>query len=118
MKLTKMQVSALADKIIDEIKQPIIDNNKNVKESKTYRQFWERKDVQKVCEIAVNYGMDTQNYEVKRFVDQMMDGYFSNKIKPIPYINKSFIESDIIVSTIEHDDLNSLIESIKLKYSK
>lgn len=118
MKLTKMQVSALADKIINEIKQPIIDSNKAIKESKAYKEFDKRKDCQTIIKLLSRKGVNSEAHYVRNLINDMRDNHFADKVKTIPYISRSSIENEIIVSTIEHDDLDSLIQSIKDKYSK
>jgi hypothetical protein len=116
-RLTKMQVKALASRIIEEIKQPIRDHNNKIKESKAYIQFSERKDMQKIVNLSMKYKMEGDNGKIWRYIEELRSTYFADKLIKIPYLSFFEIENDIIVSTIECDNLDSLIESIKQKYS-
>ena len=116
MRLTKMQVSALADKIIGDIQDPISVHNSEVMKTKAYQQFWERSNVQKLLKIAIEGGLDSEDCNLKRVIETMKKNYFKDKFIDIPRLNRHSIENDIIVSTIEYNDLDDLIISIKSKY--
>ena len=128
MKLTKIQISALADKIYSQVSNKIDAENKALKEDPAKFAKWkkENKEYVEVLENAVKYCK-----ELLKFDDDYYTGTIANKdvshtlnvefkktltLKDKP--NKTDIEQDIILETIEDIDISTLVDKLVDKYSK
>lgn len=125
MKLSNKQIEALANKIISELKAPYLKHIKDIENSSEYINFIsENKDCKELSKIASKYSTDSTDsyYSVAGFIKSAQNliktEYFKDKFLEVPRFNHSDIENEITLATIECDNLDSLIESIKFKFAK
>lgn len=127
MKLTNQQVSALANKIKEEIVQPFKDYNENIYNSKEYKNFIsEDKDCKELLKIANKYpsknpsrynSSSVESY-IKNAMSEIKDYYFDDKLKKVPCISLDDLEQEIILGTIDCEGLDKLIETVKSKFNQ
>ena len=131
MKLTNQQVSALANKIKEEIVQPFKDYNENIYNSKEYKNFIsEDKDCKELLKIANKYpskypSKNPSRYNsscvesyIKNAMSEIKDYYFDDKLKKVPSISLGDLEQEIILGTIDCEGLDKLIETVKSKFNQ
>ena len=129
MKLTKIQISALADRIYNQVSNKIDAENKALKEDPTKFAKWkkENKEYVEALENAVKYCKELLKFDDDEYytrtitnidVTQKLTVEFKKTLtlKDKPY--KSDIEQDIILETIEDIDINTLVDKLVDKYSK
>ena len=117
MKLSKQQVEAIAAKIKKNVVDPINQQNNIIKNSKEYTDFEiTNKDCIEINRICEKYD-DT--YYSRQIISKIKNKYFENVLMPLPsfgYDNSDII-NDIILGTIEYDNLDELINSLSEKYT-
>lgn len=128
MKLTKIQISALADKIYSQVSNKIDAENKALKEDPAKFAKWkkENKEYVEALENAVKYCKEVLKFEDDYYIRNVSDIDISYKLnsefkdtlelKSNP--SKRSIEQDIILETIEDIDINTLVDKLVDKYSK
>ena len=128
MKLTKIQISALADKIYNQVNSKIDAENKALKEDAAKFAKWkkENKEYVEALENAVKYCKELLKFDDEYYVRTVANIDVIQKLtvefkktltlKDKPY--KSDIEQDIILETIEDIDINTLVDKLVDKYSK
>jgi len=128
MKLTKIQISALADKIYSQVSNKIDAENKALKEDPAKFAKWkkENKEYVEALENAVKYCKEVLKFDDHYYIRYVSDIDISYKLqsefrdtlelKSIP--SKQSIEQDIILETIEDIDINTLVDKLVDKYSK
>ena len=128
MKLTKIQISALADKIYNQVSNKIGAENKALKEDPAKFAKWkkENKDYVETLENAGKYCKELLKFDDEYYVRQVanmditrrLKSEFKNtlQLKSVP--SKQSIEQDIILETIEDIDINTLVDKLVDKYSK
>ncbi len=128
MKLTKIQISALADKIYNQVSNKIDAENKALKEDPAKFAKWkkENKEYVEALENAVKYCKEVLKFDNHYYIRKVSDIDISYKLqsefrdtlelKSIP--SKQSIEQDIILETIEDIDINTLVDKLVDKYSK
>jgi len=128
MKLTKIQISALADKIYNQVSNKIDAENKALKEDPAKFAKWkkENKEYVEALENAVKYCKEVLKFDDHYYIRYVSDIDISYKLnsefkdtlelKSIP--SKQSIEQDIILETIEDIDINTLVDKLVDKYSK
>jgi hypothetical protein len=141
MKLTNKQINAIATKIKNEINESIKNEKKEfldsgdfekavILELKKYKQAFELLDKK----IISNFCVKVSDFQYKTFytglessVKEIMSkdsDYFHIDIMSKSGFNKKLInninniENDIVIATINNPDLDSIIESIKVKYTQ
>lgn len=118
IKLNKQQIDALSNKIIDELKKEVLKENKKMREI-AYKDFLKTplgKAYKLVSESKINDYL--QKIEATETIySTQLDRYLGLKINTLN-ISKHDIRNDIILATIECEDLDSLINQIKQKYAK
>ena len=115
IKLSKVQIEALASKIISDIKRPVIEYNKSIENSDEYKLFFERnEDCIELQRIQKKYKLDS--YDINRLQGYIRTKEFEGKFKPVPHVNQGAVETEIILMTIESEDLNKLIEAVSNKF--
>lgn len=115
IKLSKAQIEALASRIIDGIKQPAKEYNQKIQESDDYKLFFERNaDCIELQRIQKKYKLDS--YDINRLQGYIRTKEFEGKFKPVPHVNQGAVETEIILMTIESEDLNKLIEAVSNKF--
>jgi hypothetical protein len=132
MKLTKIQISALADKIYRQIKN-IIDAENNEMRAAFSFDKWKKnnketvaaleqsikycKEYVKLAKINYRYNDILQVSELN--IEDTLKSLFEDGIKDKEYpCKKDDIEQDIILETIEDIDINTLVDKLVDKYSK
>lgn len=116
IKLSKVQIEALASKIISDIKRPVIEYNKSIENSDEYKLFFERnEDCIQLTQICKKYDLD--DYELKRLKNNIRFLTFKNAFKSVPSLSQGAVEQEIILMTIESEDLSKLVEQVSLKFS-
>lgn len=128
MKLTKIQISALADKIYSQVSNKIDAENKALKEDPAKFAKWkkENKEYVEALENAVKYCKEVLKFDDHYYIRYVSDIDISYKLqsefrdtlelKSNP--SKQSIEQDIILETIEDIDINTLVDKLVDKYSK
>ena len=128
MKLTKIQISALADKIYNQVSNKIDAENKALKEDPAKFAKWkkENKEYVEALENAVKYCKEVLKFDDHYYIRYVSDIDISYKLqsefrdtlelKSNP--SKQSIEQDIILETIEDIDINTLVDKLVDKYSK
>ena len=116
IKLSKTQIEALAVKIISDIKRPVIEYNKSIENSDEYKLFFERnEDCIQLTQICEKYNFD--DYEIKRLKNNIRYLTFKDAFKDVPSLSQGAVEQEIILMTIESEDLSKLVEQVSLKFS-
>ena len=117
MKLSKQQVEAIASKIKKNVVEPINQHNNAIRNSVEYTDFENiNKDCIKLKALLANYEV---NYQVNQIISKIKNDYFKDKLISPPnfgYDNVDII-NDIILGTIEYDNLDELINSLSEKYA-
>ena len=117
MKLSKQQVEAIASKIKKNVVEPINQHNNEIRNSVEYTEFENsNKDCLKLKSLLANYDV---NYHVNQIISKIKNDYFKDKFISIPnfgYDNCDII-NDIILGTIEYDNLEELINNLSAKYA-
>lgn len=134
MKLTKQQVDALTFKIYNEIRSEVIKYNDTLQtEEKFIKWRKSNKDIEEIltdaiiaCSNIVNnpqyepistYHFETiAKYDLKD-IEYNMKRIFEKTLILKDYPTETMLKNDIILSTIECDNLDDIIETIKKKYA-
>ena len=117
MKLSKQQVEAIAAKIKTNITRPINIHNAEIRNLAEYTNFENiNKDCVKLKALLADYSVD---YQINQIISKIKNDYFKDRFLPTPnfgYDNVDII-NDIILGTIEYDNLDELINSLSEKYA-
>ena len=117
MKLSKQQVEAIASKIKKQVVDPINNYNREIRNSKEYIDFeTTNKDCIAINKIGEKYD---ETYYSRQIISKIKNEYFENVLMPLPsfgYDNSDII-NDIILGTIEYDNLDELINNLSAKYA-
>jgi hypothetical protein len=117
MKLNKQQVEAIASKIKKNVIDPISQYNNDIRNSVEYTDFENLNEkCIKLKELLSNLGVD---YQINQIICKIKNDYFKDKLISPPnfgYDNCDII-NDIILGTIEYDNLDELINSLSEKYA-
>ena len=117
MKLSKRQVEAIASKIKKQVVDPINHYNSEIKNSKEYIDFeTTNKDCIAINKICEKYD---EAYYSSQIISKIKNKYFENMFMPLPFFgyNNCDIINDIILGTIEYDNLDELINNLSAKYA-
>ena len=117
MKLSKQQVEAIASKIKKQVVDPINHYNSEIENSKEYIDF---ETTNKDC-IAINKICEKHDdtYYSRQIISKIKNKYFKDRFLSTPnfgYNNEDII-NDIILGTIEYDNLDELINNLSAKYA-
>ena len=135
MKLTKIQISALADKIYSQVSNKIDAENKALKEDSTKFAKWkkENKEYVEALENAVKYCKEVLKFDDHYYIfddhyyirnvsnidiSYKLQSEFRNTLELKSNPSKQSIEQDIILETIEDIDISTLVDKLVDKYSK
>ena len=128
MKLTKIQISALADKIYNQVSNKIDAENKALKEDPAKFAKWkkENKEYVEALENAVKYCKEVlkfgDHYYIRNVSDidisYKLNSEFKDTLELKSNPSKRSIEQDIILETIEDIDISTLVDKLVDKYSK
>ena len=117
MKLSKQQVEAIASKIKKNVVEPISQHNNDIRNSVEYTDF---ENIDEKCiklkELLAGHGVD---YQIHQIISKIKTDHFKDKLVSTPnfgYDNVDII-NDIILGTIEYDNLDELINSLSEKYA-
>ena len=117
MKLSKQQIEAIASKIKKNVVEPINQHNNEIRNSVEYTDFENiNKDCLKLKSLLANYDV---NYQINQIISKIKSDYFKDKLISPPsfgYDNVDII-NDIILGTIEYDNLDELINNLSKKYA-
>lgn len=117
MKLSKQQIEAIASKIKKNVVEPINQHNKDIRDSVEYTDFEVvNKDCVSLRILLDKYSVD---YQINQIISKIKNEYFKDRFLPTPnfgYNNEDII-NDIILGTIEYDNLNELIDNLSKKYA-
>ena len=116
--LTNRQINALVDKIIYSIENPIIQHNKKIEDSESYKNFIHKnRDCKKIIEIGKKWGLEEDSWLIQDFCEHIRDVAFKQHFIPIPPLHRKMIENDIIIETMDgiysESIINKLIEKHK-----
>ena len=117
MKLSKQQVEAIASKIKKQVVDPINHYNSEIRNSKEYIDFeTTNKDCIKLKTLLANYSVD---YKINQIISKIKNDYFKDRFISTPNFGYDNIDiiNDIILGTIEYDNLDELINSLSEKYA-
>lgn len=133
MKLTTQQVNALTSKIYNEIRSEVIKYNNTLQaEEKFIKWRKSNEDIEEILkdaiiacsnvvnnpqlEIIANYHFETiAGYGLKD-IEYKMKRIFEKTLILKDYPTENTLKNDIILSTIECDNLDDIINNIKKKY--
>jgi hypothetical protein len=127
MKLTKIQISALADKIYNQVSSKIDAENKALKEDPAKFAKWKKENKEYIEALgnAIKYCKEVLKFDSSYYVLNVADMDVVHKLKSEFYKtlmksnpSKQSIEQDIILETIEDIDINTLVDKLVDKYSK
>jgi hypothetical protein len=117
MKLNKQQIEAIASKIKKNVVDPISQHNNAIRNSIEYTDFENlNTECIKLKALLANYGVD---YQVNQIISKIKNDYFKDKLISPPnfgYDNVDII-NDIVIGTIEYDNLDELINNLSEKYA-
>ena len=133
MKLTNQQVNALASKIYNEIRSEVKKYNDTLQTEEKFIKWRKRnkyiEDILKDAIIAcsnmvnnpqykpiLNYHFETIAEYGLKDIEYKMKRIFKETIALKDYPTETMLKNDIILSTIECDNLDDIIETIKKKY--
>ena len=117
MKLSKQQIEAIASKIKKNVVEPINQHNDDIRNSVEYTDFESiNKDCVKIRSLLDNYNVD---YQINQIISKIKSDYFKDKLISPPSFgyNNCDIINDIILGTIEYDNLEELINNLSEKYA-
>lgn len=128
MNLTKIQISALADKIYNQVSSKIDAENKALKEDPVKFAKWkkENKEYVEALENAVKYCEEVLKFDDHYYIRNVsnidisykLHSEFTNSLELKSTPSKQSIQQDIILETIEDIDINTLVDKLVDKYSK
>ena len=128
MKLTKIQISALADKIYNQASNKIDAENKALKEDPAKFAKWkkENKEYVEALENAVKYCKEVLKFDDHYYIRNVsninvpykLHSEFKDTLQLKSTPSKQSIQQDIILETIEDIDINTLVDKLVDKYSK
>ena len=117
MKLSKQQVEAIASKIKKNVVEPINQHNNAIRNSVEYTDFENiNEKCIKIKNLLSGHGVD---YQLNQIICKIKNDYFKDILISPPnfgYDNVDII-NDIILGTIEYDNLDELINSLSEKYA-
>ena len=117
IKLNKIQMEALARRISSEIISEAVAHNDAITNSEEYKKFAEvNEDCLLIKELYDTYHFDA--YYCNVIIKQIRSKYFSDKLVKIPKTYVDSILDDIIIETIECDDIEAITKKITEKYKK
>ena len=117
IKLNNAQISALAQKIEEELTQPYKDHNKAITDSKEYKDFIKNNTDCKLLTDIFERNNIQDEYIYNRVAAIIKSTYFKKSFVDVPYISTTKITNDIILNTIDAKDLEELISAVKSKYA-
>ena len=117
MKLSKQQITALADSIHKDISSRISENNKqiNSKNDKIITKLLSQAKYKELSKFATKFN---RLGEVKNYVLEETNTKLTDKPISVNYNLKYDIQNEIILRTIECDNLKELIDSVTNKFIK
>jgi hypothetical protein len=128
MKLTKIQISALADKIYNQVSSKIDAENKALKEDPAQFAKWkkENKEYIEALENAIKYCKEVLKFDDHYYIRNVsnidvpykLHSEFKDTLQLKSTPSKQSIQQDIILETIEASDINTIIDKLVEKYSK
>ena len=119
MKLSNAQVAALANKIVFQYKETVIEplqeKNREVQESDEYVNF-EKNDAecQAIIKIAEKY--KTDKYYWQNITNAIKSKAFEGRFVKINPLSLSIVEQEIHLQTIDAADLDTLIAKVSAKF--
>lgn len=117
LKLNKIQMEALARKISSEIIAEAVAHNDAITNSEEYKKFAEvNEDCLLVKELYDTYHFDA--YYCNSIINKIRSTYFKDKFVSIPKASANSILDDIIIETIECDDIEVITKKIIEKYKR
>lgn len=117
MKLSKQQIEAIASKIKKNVVEPVNQHNNEIRNSVEYTEFENlNKDCIKLRALLGSYSVD---YQINQIISKIKNEYFKDRFLPTPSFgyNNEDIVNDIILGTIEYDNLEELINNLSAKYA-
>ena len=128
MKLSNQQVSALADRIYEQVKKEVDAYNKNLANDDKFK-TWKKnnKELVSIITNAIEYCKLWKEkgdpcYYVKNIgelnIEENLKREFKDTLETKSYPNTASIKSDIILETIECENLDSIITKLVDKYTK
>ncbi len=111
LNLKGQQIQALAGQIAKELNDNISKYNEDLK-AKTLSDFFKTKNGKMILALREDYP------KAGIFTDQYIFSYLLPQVQVKSRINPSDVGNDIIIKTIDSDNLDELIKSIKEKYTK
>lgn len=113
IKLSNQQVLALVSKIKNELSAPIKEHNQKIFDSEEYKNFITTN------EDCILYKSLSQKYKfdyLESRLETIRKTHFKDSLRDLPYIPDRDIENEIILATIDSENLQSLIKSVSEKF--
>ena len=116
MKLSNQQIDALALQLRDTLIKPIREFNAKIYESEEYINFEkENEDCKAIEAIRVKNNIDT-SYQWTQISGILKTNAFKSKLKTYDAVSYDNVHREIILSTIDTTDLESLISKVSAKF--
>lgn len=116
MKLSNQQIDALALELRNNLIKPIREFNAKIYESEEYINFEkENEDCKTLEAIRIKNNIDT-SYQWTQMYGILKDTAFKSKLKTYDAMSYDIIRREIILSTIDSSDLESLISKVSAKF--
>ena len=116
LKLNSTQINVIASKIESNLKVPIDEYNKQIRESEEFKNFYTKNtDCIAISKICKKYGIES--YHIEGLLCVLKDEYFRPKFKykgNLP--SYSQIRSEVVLETIDCDSLDALIKKLENKW--
>ena len=113
IKLSNQQIAALVKKIKQDIDAPAKEHNQKIYNSKEYQEFFATNaDCKSFIYLHEKYDLNYSTYELNR----IRDAAFQDQLLRMPAITSSDIETEIVLATIDANDLETLIKTVSEKF--
>lgn len=113
IKLSNLQISALAHKIKEEIAAPIKEHNEKIVNSEEYKNFFEtNEDCIAFKALSDKYDFNYPGSDISK----IRSFYFKPLLIAEKHIRQEDIEREIILATIDTADIDSLVAKVSEKF--
>lgn len=114
VELNRAQISSLANRIANELNLETKKTNEVVLGSQEYMDFDSTNpDSVLLREIALRNGLALNHSGLQSMIGSIKTNAFSNRIVKVRYYSQSDIENEIILGTIDGENLSEICESVK-----
>ena len=113
IKLSNQQIAAIVKKIKQDIYAPSKEHNEKIRSSKEYMEFFDTDvDCKLFIDLHKKYDLNYSTYDL----NQIRNNTFKDQFMSIPTITDSEIETEVVLATIDANDLETLIQTVSKKF--